>query len=281
MTKHEVMLAPSKLADVTNLTYPVYVQPKYDGFRATYIPSIGFLSRTGKSFRNAQLNSYFSKVFEVTDLVLDGELYIPGTLFQTLSTVVASEEAEIGPGLTFGVFDAVPLADWERRTSGLNFASRLKLVREVVNRISDRPKVIDAPTDLVDNSAKLVEFYKGYLQSGCEGAMIKDKDGLYKWGRVGTGKEILKLKPFYSEDLPVVGIYEGEGKLTGLAGGIDVVTDTGVTVGVGTGFSNKQRKDIIDNREFYIGKIAEIKYMEKTEDGSLRHPVFSRWRDDK
>lgn len=275
------MLAPSKLADVPNLDYPVLVQPKYDGFRATYIPGLGFLSRTGKQFRNKYLNDYFSSVWGVQETVLDGELYVPNTPFQDLSRTLSAENVKIAVPLRFVVFDAIPLDDWNNRSCGLNYASRLTLLREVVNRISDYKKVIDSPTDKVENMAELLNIYNKCLTDGDEGLMIKSENGLYKWGMVGATKQVLKLKPFKSEDLVVTGIFDGKGKLEGTVGGI-IVDFAGNTVRCGTGFSMDDRKAISSDPNSYIGKIAEIKYLEKTKDGkSLRHPVFSRWRTDK
>lgn len=283
MTKeYKVMLAPSKLADVPNLDYPVLVQPKYDGFRATFIPGQGFVSRTGKKFRNKYLNDYFSKVFEgAGDTVLDGELYVPNTPFQELASTVSTEDAKIAVQLRFAVFDAIPLDDWNNRSCALDYASRLTLIRKAVTNIADYAKVIDSPTDKISNSTALVKLYKDYLTDGMEGVMIKAENGSYHWGRVGASKQILKLKPFKSEDLKVTGMFNGQGKLEGTIGGI-ICDFAGNAVRIGTGFSYADRKTISADPNSYIGKVAEIKYLEKTKNGkSLRHPVFSRWRDDK
>ena len=277
------MLAPSKLADVPNLDYPVLVQPKYDGFRATYIPGEGFISRTGKKFRNKYLSEHFSKLHEIQDTVLDGELYIPNTPFQELSSTVSTEDAQIVADLRFVVFDAIPLDEWNNRSSELSCNSRITLLRKAVNAICDYPKVLDVPTDKVYNSAELVVMYKDYLTKGYEGIMIKSESGLYKWGRVGADKRLLKLKPFKSEDLTVTGIFDGKGKLEGTIGGILCrFNNIDSSVRVGTGFSMADRKAISADPNGHIGKVVEIKYLEKTKDGkSLRHPVFARWRDDK
>lgn len=282
MTEHKPMLAPSKLADVTNLDFPVMIQPKYDGFRATYIPNIGFVSRTGKTFRNKNLPEYFKSIYGIADTVLDGEFYVPNTPFQDLSRTVSTEDAEIAVDLRFAVFDAVPLSDWNNRSSSLVYSDRLTLLRTTVNRISDYPKIIDTPTDTVNNSAELVSIYKNHLTKGLEGSMIKTIDGLYKWGRCGVKGQVLKLKPFKSEDLVVTGLFDGKGKLEGTIGGL-LCKYKGQDdfVRVGTGFTMADRQEVSANPENYIGKVAEIKYMEHTKDGNLRHPVFARWRPDK
>lgn len=281
MDEYQVMLAPSKLADITNLKYPVLIQPKYDGFRATYIPGKGLISRTGKSFRNKYLSEYFSNMYQINDIVLDGELYIPNIPFQELSSTISAENVKITLPLRFMVFDAVPLHEWEKRSSDQIYASRLTLMRETLNRISDYSRVLDTPTDKVNNTPELLTIYKEYLTDNLEGIMIKEESGLYKWGRLSPGKQVQKLKPFKSQDLLVTGVYDGNGKLEGTIGGI-ICDYKGSELRVGTGFTMADRKEISSNSNKFIGKIAEIKYLEATKDGkSLRHPVFARWRFDK
>ena len=81
-----------------------------------------------------------------------------------------------------------------------------------------------------------------------------------------------------SLDLRAVDWFWGNGKHSGRAGGI-VVEYRGVKTQVGTGFSDQEREDIADNGA--IDVIAEIEFMELTEDGKLREPRFKGWRFDK
>lgn len=90
----------------------------------------------------------------------------------------------------------------------------------------------------------------------------------------------LKVKAIESEDLEVIDIYEGEGRLADSLGGI-VVDFGGVPVRVGSGFSDVLRERIWADPYFAIGRIVEILYHEVTPDGSLREPRFLRFRDDK
>ena len=74
----------------------------------------------------------------------------------------------------------------------------------------------------------------------------------------------------------------GKLNLKATFGRFPVVNYNDNCVKVGTGFNMEERKNILDNANKFIGTVAEIKYFEVTKDGkSLRHPVFSRWRDDK
>jgi DNA ligase-1 len=281
--KFKVMLASQDMPDLTHLRYPCYVQPKLDGFRAIYHPDHGFISRSGKSFRNKNLEEYFKSLKQLGSFVLDGELYIKGEPFQNLTSTVNKEGAEIN-NLKYYVYDCVPLVSFDKQEAkDLPYEVRIRTLRKVLNEdIQDYVKVIDLQTDLVSSPKEIKDLYSDYLKQGYEGVIIRRKDGNYKFGRSTLrGGELIKLKPFQSADLPVIDFYEGEGQFEGSLGGIICMLNNGLNVRVGSGFTIDNRRDIWDNKDKYFGKTVEVKYMEETEDGNLRHPIFMRWREDK
>lgn len=87
-----------------------------------------------------------------------------------------------------------------------------------------------------------------------------------------------------SADVVIINAFEGEGKYRGSLGGI-VVLHGNVSVKVGGGFSDLQRQEfweVWNNcRNSLEGRLVEVEYHEETPDGSLRHPRFIRFRDDK
>lgn len=122
-----------------------------------------------------------------------------------------------------------------------------------------------------------------------ERMVAEDKEGLvlnlnvpYRRTR---HKGILKIKRFYTMDLPIIRCEEGGGRLKGTLGAF-VLWYKGNEVKVGSGFSDEQRKEFWHNREKLIGTLCEVKYKEiskdkKTRLESLQFPVFVRIRDDK
>ena len=275
----KVMLAPSDLPNLTKLKYPIYVQPKIDGYR-TLIINGEFYTRTGKKFGNKNLKEYFKNAVNYNSLVLDGELYCPDQDFNKLQSILNNHNNPLPNSLKYVIYDAIPLKDWEAQTSKKHYTERIKALREAVNAISDYKRILDCPTDLVNSPSEVLDLYKQYLAKGYEGVMLKAPTGLYRWKRVTlVSQEMVKLKPFETLDLTVTGFFEGEGALEGSVGGI-VVDFNGNSVRVGSGFTLEDRQDLKLNPNKYLGKIAEIKYFEET-DNSLRHPVFIRWRFDK
>ena len=277
----KVMLAPSQLPNLTDLNYPLYVQPKYDGFRAIYKEG-KFYTRSGLIYPNTNLENYFKDLIGINNYVLDGELYIHNKPFEEMSKVLNADSAVIPDNLKFYVYDCLPIKDWQNQSTKLSYVDRLKLVRSIVNdTVANYSKVIDSPTDLVESPSEVVEIYKKYLKNGYEGCMLKSQEGKYQWKRTTLKSgEMIKLKPFETLDLKVTGIFDGEGKYEGKAGGI-IVDYNSTPVSVGSGFDDITREEISKQPDNYIGKIAEIKYFEETDEGSLRFPIFIRWRDDK
>lgn len=106
-------------------------------------------------------------------------------------------------------------------------------------------------------------------------------DGYYTLTR---SNQILKMKTFSSFDERVISVFEGEGRLKGMLGGINVEYK-GYPLSIGSGFTDEQRKLYWDNPELIIGKIVEIKYFRasKNKQGglSVSFPVFQIVRTDK
>lgn len=127
---------------------------------------------------------------------------------------------------------------------------------------------IDIRLDLGSFEDPTEEFIKNlmeaYVSRGYEGLVLRKGD---KW---------LKVKPEETADVLVIGIQEGtkgkrnEGKLGAF------LTDHGK---VGVGFTDEQRASYFT--EDLIGSIIEVKYMELTPGGKMRHSRFVRIREDR
>jgi len=140
-----------------------------------------------------------------------------------------------------------------------------------------------------------------------EGIVVKDPNARYEKRKCHAW---MKIKAEETEDLPVVGAFPGESgtKYEFTLGGL-VVDRKGVHVRVGGGFSDRERDEIwelfqqemartdgsfisyekdatiIRGAGFFekilIHRLVEVEYHEVTPDGSLRHPRYVRFRDDK
>ncbi|UXQ84869.1 DNA ligase-like protein [Ralstonia phage 10RS306A] len=87
-----------------------------------------------------------------------------------------------------------------------------------------------------------------------------------------------KVKPEDTIDGKVINWGEGTGKFAGMTGFITVEYEDGTQGDVGTFEGNEELTRAL-TREQWIGRYVEVRYMERTDDGNLRHPVFVQFRD--
>ena len=98
-------------------------------------------------------------------------------------------------------------------------------------------------------------------------------------------KGILKVKRFYTMDLPIIRCEAGTGRLKGTLGAF-VLEYKGNEVKVGSGFTDEQREKFWQKRDDLTGTLCEVKYKEISQDKgtgleSLQFPVFVGLRTDK
>lgn len=249
------------------IKFPVFVEPKFDGFRALCVNG-KFFSRLGKPLFN---------VNHIGDLlgnhsgewVYDGEL-IDKDWNQTAS--VLHTQVRVEHNTTYHVFDSMPLHEWSAGICLLPFAARRKILETAIPNAPDYVRLVQST--LVRDWEGIELLYQQYLAQGFEGVVIKDPTATYKFRR---HKSWMKFKPHTTGDYKVLSVIEGTGKYVGMLGAL-IVDVNGMKCGVGTGFDDKQRMELWTNPP--IGQIAEVRYQEKTKDGVLRFPSFLRFRPD-
>ena len=259
--------------DSKRVSYPVYADSKLDGIRCITLidDDIKLLSRNGRGFKNYPFIAEEIKKLECMNLKLDGEI-VMGHFQDLMRTVSRKEEGiELAKDAVYNIFDVII----ENKT----FRERLLVLDEIKEKIKENNlkhlKVIIGKK--IANEKELLEFYEEQLENGFEGIMIKNLDVQYEFKR---SYNWMKMKPTESLDLEVIRVEEGSGKYKNLLGAVVCVLPNGSEVSCGSGFTDEEREKYWDKRKELIGQIVEIKYQEKTMDGSLRFPVFVKFRPD-
>ena len=255
------------------LHYPLYVFPKFNGFRG-YIKDGVVYTASNKPFKNRAMQDAFGKP-EYEDL--DGEFVVgdpsdgDNSLNRT-SSVVTRIDGDISD-LRFYVFDCVDNLDHP-------FNSRYWQAFEKYNGASH---VSAAGYHIAYNWDDVVRIEHAYVEAGWEGVITRDPQAPYKCGR-STAREAYmgKLKQFIDAEFEIVGFEERmhntneatvnecgltqrssakDGKVgRGDLGALICKTKEGHTFGVGTGFNDAQRANYWEVRDQLIGQLAKVKY---------------------
>lgn len=280
--------------------YPVkqgtefWLTQKLNGVRATYYKG-QMIARSGVPYEGLQhiVDCIHEKIISplgMDDIVLDGELTLflrpegmsDNEAFRTATGIINSDsprKMEIG----FTIFDAlIDSIHFEGAFSRDTYSERRNLLDSISEHLP-----LECPVRV------LPVLYHGkdlnMIDKLLEQMISEDKEGLmlnlnvpYKRTRHNG---ILKVKRFYTMDLPIIRCEEGEGRLSGTLGAL-VVIYHGNEVKVGSGFTDSQREMLWAIRDNLDGVLCEVKYKEVSQDKStglysLQFPIFVRIRNDK
>lgn len=166
--------------------------------------------------------------------------------------------------IKFVIFDYFPEGDIKNGES----SAKYKIRREMLNNLKEVIKeknlqnieVITMVYEGTDQS-QIMKWLDYATEQGWEGLML-NKDATYKCKRT---TDLIKIKRFYTMDLPIVEVLEGDGRLKGILGAL-VVKYKDNTINVGSGFDDETRIKFWDDRELLVGRIVEVKYKEISKD---------------
>jgi DNA ligase-1 len=274
--------------DKSLIKFPVLCTPKLDGIRCLVIDGQA-VSRKFKPIPNHYIRENIRKYCPEG---LDGEIMIPNTTFNNVSSAVMTEEGK--PNFKYYVFDYVSTDLKKPYSERMIELEALEVPDFVVKLIPKKVFTLEELTALEEK----------YLAGSYEGAMIRTPNSPYKCNR-STVKEgyLLKIKRFRDAEAEVVGFEErwhnenvatidalGHSKRSshqenmvgaGMLGSF-IVRDltTGITFSIGTGFNDEFRKKVWENPYRYIRKIVKYTYQEVGTKDAPRFPVFVGFRDE-
>lgn len=268
---------------------------KMEGLRliALYnFPNTGwnFLTRKGKKVENGLPHlveglDFFKEKWGFT--FFDGEAYAHGIPFEKIQGDMLDHDGDDCSYIDFNVFAIGDTKSFiERSQEGMIIPSS-----EEVRYKS----IVTVPHyDIPNDPDRMIGFTKKMTNKGYEGAMFRNPDIPYPYGR---GNNLLKLKLWlldgYIEEKTVVCTdIEGSVQMrpSAVSGRIEEIETlkslhfineaTEETTKVGSGFTHKQKDEYWENRKALIGRKFDIKFQREGSRGRYIFPVFLGWRFD-
>lgn len=261
----------------SSLRYDNYiVQPKLDGVRVIVhcsVDSVSILTRNGMTVSGyEEIESALSHIV-FDGLTLDGEI-LSSNFDETMEGLFAHKGNKKA---VLHVFDMMSTKEFKSKTCYRKYSERYENYIDKCNQLM-YPVIIpvlgaEYTKKELTESIELLDILA--RDKGYEGLVVKGAESTYDFKRSYAW---IKYKNMHTEEFTVTGVKGGTGKYDGMLGALTVDVN-GVSVDVGSGFTDEQR-DWLWNSCDPVGALVEIKYQEKTKDGSLRFPVFIKFRND-
>lgn len=282
LTEFNVMLAHpfEKYADkIEGKT--LYVTEKLDGMRCIIFKwgnKIDIRARSGQpiiglvDIENEILQLDYNGILDGELLIKNAEQYKDRAVLQ--ETLKITKKDGTKSGIDFWIFDTITHKDFQNGKSKLTYSKR-------------REELDNLPVENLANIHVLPVLYKGkdmveiqkilkdMENDGKEGLMVNISNSLYTCTR---SNGILKLKTFLEFDEEVVSVFEGEGRLKGKLGGVNVLYEGKYPLKIGSGFTDQEREMYWRNPELIVGKIITVQFFRESSNAqgglSVSFPVF-------
>lgn len=244
-----------------------YVQPKLDGCRMLAFVkkngSVKLMSRQGKEFTTLDhIKEDLSEIEE--DVILDGEAYCHGQAFQENMRLIKKYRKGETEKVQFRVYDII---------SDKCFRERSASIRGYIVGLSSCTQV---ETFNCPNEQTLKEHHENNIADGYEGSIVRW--GLAPYKINGRSSNLLKYKDFQDIDATIIDILPNDANPLH---GTPLLEYKKSTFKAGVKMSHSEREDLLKNKKKYIGKKAEIRFFEYSEEGIPRFPVMVGIRLDK
>lgn len=265
-----------------------WLTQKLNGARATLYNG-QLIARSGLAYKGLEHITQELEFARTSGFVLDGELTLrdKGNLsdneaFRVATGIINSDDRD-KTRICYTVFDVIPIQDFESNSPQVKYSQRRRVLDTMCRKFDKE----SCPVRVLPVLYHGMDLSK--IDSLLEQMVAEDKEGLmlnldvpYRRTR---HKGILKIKRFYTMDLPIIRCEEGTGRLAGTLGAF-VLQYKENEVKVGSGFTDEQRVEFWQSREDIVGILCEVKYKEISKDKktgleSLQFPVFVKIRNDK
>ena len=248
------------------ITYPCYIQPKYDGVRCIYINN-KLQTRRGRVIANVPHIQQYLNNFPQLD-ILDGELFHPSIPFAKFSGLLhkkklTEEDTSILSNAIFICFDYLKLTD-ERP-----YSERFKIMKKSIQWNNILHCVENVECKNYQDIIRQHDIYKKTY----EGSVIKNIN--HKYYQNYRSMDVQKLKPLYDDEFKIVGFTKSVNNTIIWTCQTNVFPyKTFNVMPKGTTLAKQELLvDATNNFAKYKNKTLKVQYQELTPDGIPRFPV--------
>lgn len=288
--------------DKAHVIYPALASAKLDGSKmySTWREDRVFLNtRSAKEHLNfhhieVSLSDFYK---DHPNIVLDGEAYNHeyAERFEELQSIFrkqnpTEEQRSLSADIAkFYIYDAVDL-----NQPDMTATERQHMMKHLYDRyFKDDESIVLWSSSVVMSEEEYDVFHEECMDKGFEGSVLKIMHEPYVQRK---NKMVMKRKPKFDCEFLITDIIEGTSTHKGIAAGITIYLKendgmnskhhsllalTGYQdVGIAKGWNHKMLKEMLENKDDYIGKMGTIEYGGLTAYGKLRFPKFKALRTD-
>ncbi|MCM1223556.1 MAG: hypothetical protein NC548_54825, partial [Lachnospiraceae bacterium] len=243
---------------------------KLNGVRATYYHG-ELIARSGSPYIGLE---HITQILDAlsaqsnTPLVFDGELTLKdkGVLTDNeafrIATGIINSENRDKTAICYTMFDVLPTDEFDSGESKDGYIARRTFLGSFLPELPTGGPVRILPLEYDGRDQSMIELLLGRMIAEDKEGLMANLDVPYKRKRHSG---ILKIKRFYTMDLPILACEEGSGRLAGVLGAF-VLGYKGNEVRVGSGFTDEQRVTYWKHRDELPGTLCEVKYKEVSYD---------------
>ena len=182
------------------ITYPVYIQPKLDGYRMIFnSKNKSCNSRQGKSFDAIKRTSLYKELISIKEIViLDGELYQHGGIFEHLGMLrkkkLDESDYEKLEQIEYHVYDYID----ETKT----YTERLDFLKTFFNK-NPFQHIRFVETRTVSTENELKDQHLDFVKDSYEGSIVRTASGKYRCK--ARSQDLLKFKDFVDSEYKIIG----------------------------------------------------------------------------
>lgn len=233
------------------IKYPCAIQPKLDGNRMLYNGEEEW------SRKNKRMNEKDDRIlehilpFDTGGFPFDGELMLSWMPKVNITNSAIKKYNENTPHLKYYVYDII---DPNR-----SFKDRYEYLRWLVTT-NKYPNVVLVQTHICESEEDVKKWHKFFVEQGYEGSIVRNLDAKYAINR--RVDDVQKLKDFITEEFEIVDLVPAGGGSSADVGKFICRANNGELFESTATGTEDERRELLINKDKYIGMYAVVKYRE-------------------